>query len=167
MRSVGAGSISPDGRLVAYAPDYVPGQRYPLIVQVHGGPASAVINSFSGSRGYFVRIRAAKGYALFQRKLPLSLVTASCRWPVASSTSYQPHPRSGNRGLLPVHHRSRKSTAVVPGLRPVRARTPPLPGRPDTPPRTALSRRPGPTAATRRQQPSGPSARCRRCGGSR
>lgn len=45
---------------------YREGQRYPLIVQLHGGPASAVENSFSSSYGYYPHIFAANGYALLQ-----------------------------------------------------------------------------------------------------
>ncbi len=45
---------------------YERGKRYPLIVQIHGGPAAAVMNSFSGSYGSYVHIYAANGYAVFQ-----------------------------------------------------------------------------------------------------
>lgn len=45
---------------------YERGKRYPLIVQIHGGPAAAVMNSFSGSYGTYVHIYAANGYAVFQ-----------------------------------------------------------------------------------------------------
>jgi dipeptidyl aminopeptidase/acylaminoacyl peptidase len=46
--------------------NYEAGKRYPLIVQVHGGPASAYLNSFSGGYGTYVHIYAANGYAVFQ-----------------------------------------------------------------------------------------------------
>ncbi len=42
---------------------YVPGKRYPLIVQIHGGPASASVLSFNASSGYYSHIYAAAGYA--------------------------------------------------------------------------------------------------------
>jgi dipeptidyl aminopeptidase/acylaminoacyl peptidase len=45
---------------------YREGQRYPLIVQLHGGPASAVENSFTSGYSYYPHIFAANGYALLQ-----------------------------------------------------------------------------------------------------
>ena len=42
------------------------GERYPLIVQIHGGPASAYTNEFSDSYGTYVHIYAGNGYAVFQ-----------------------------------------------------------------------------------------------------
>lgn len=41
-------------------------RRYPLIVQLHGGPASAYQNTFSGSYGTYTNVLAGKGYAVFQ-----------------------------------------------------------------------------------------------------
>jgi dipeptidyl aminopeptidase/acylaminoacyl peptidase len=41
-------------------------RRYPLIVQLHGGPASAYQNSFSGSYGTYTHVLAGKGYAVLQ-----------------------------------------------------------------------------------------------------
>ncbi|HEV8305016.1 MAG TPA: S9 family peptidase [Gemmatimonadales bacterium] len=41
-------------------------RRYPLIVQLHGGPASASQNSFSGSYGTYTHVLAGKGYAVLQ-----------------------------------------------------------------------------------------------------
>jgi len=41
-------------------------RRYPLIVQLHGGPASAYVNSFSGNYGTYTNVLAGKGYAVFQ-----------------------------------------------------------------------------------------------------
>lgn len=50
---------APDGLeiegIVAYPLDYQPGQRYPLVVEVHGGPAGAYTRSYLGS--------ATQGYA--------------------------------------------------------------------------------------------------------
>ncbi len=42
--------------------DYEPGKRYPLVVQIHGGPASATVLSFNGGSGYYSHIYAAAGY---------------------------------------------------------------------------------------------------------
>ena len=64
---------SPDGTevegLLVYPLDYDPGRRYPLITEIHGGPASAFENRFlpttrSPHRGYS-HLLAARGYALF------------------------------------------------------------------------------------------------------
>ena len=41
-------------------------RRYPLIVQLHGGPASAYENSFSGSYATYTNVLAGKGYAVLQ-----------------------------------------------------------------------------------------------------
>jgi dipeptidyl aminopeptidase/acylaminoacyl peptidase len=43
---------------------YRAGQRYPLIVAIHGGPASADINSFNG--GYGSQVYAGAGYAVLR-----------------------------------------------------------------------------------------------------
>ena len=45
---------------------YEPGKRYPLIVQLHGGPAGAYVRSFAASHGTYVHVYAAGGYAVFQ-----------------------------------------------------------------------------------------------------
>lgn len=45
---------------------YEKGKRYPLIVQLHGGPASAVVNSFNAGYGNYVHVFAANGYAILQ-----------------------------------------------------------------------------------------------------
>jgi len=45
---------------------YTKERRYPLIVQIHGGPASAYTLSFSGSYGTYTNIYAAHNYAVFQ-----------------------------------------------------------------------------------------------------
>jgi dipeptidyl aminopeptidase/acylaminoacyl peptidase len=42
---------------------YDKGKRYPLIVQIHGGPASAVTLSFNARSGYYSHVYAAAGYA--------------------------------------------------------------------------------------------------------
>lgn len=50
--------ILPDGRKE--------GQRYPLITQIHGGPASAYMKNFSGSHSTYVHVLTGAGYAVFQ-----------------------------------------------------------------------------------------------------
>ncbi|MDH5644288.1 MAG: prolyl oligopeptidase family serine peptidase, partial [Gemmatimonadota bacterium] len=51
--------------LVFYPIDYVEGQRYPLVVQTHGGPASSDQFGFQGSNDY-VQVLAAMGYMVLQ-----------------------------------------------------------------------------------------------------
>ena len=41
-------------------------RRYPLIVQLHGGPASAYQSGFSGNYGTYTQVLAGKGYAVLQ-----------------------------------------------------------------------------------------------------
>jgi dipeptidyl aminopeptidase/acylaminoacyl peptidase len=43
---------------------YQAGKRYPLIVQIHGGPAAASMNTFSGNYGTYTHIFAGNGYAV-------------------------------------------------------------------------------------------------------
>ncbi|MBM3734820.1 MAG: S9 family peptidase [Acidobacteria bacterium] len=43
---------------------YEPGRRYPLIVQIHGGPAAATTQSFAGSYSRYDHVFAGAGYAL-------------------------------------------------------------------------------------------------------
>lgn len=45
---------------------YQEGQRYPLIVQIHGGPAAAYLNAFPGNWGSYAHVYAGAGYAVFQ-----------------------------------------------------------------------------------------------------
>jgi dipeptidyl aminopeptidase/acylaminoacyl peptidase len=47
-------------------PDYEEGKRYPLIVQLHGGPESSYKNGFSTSWGTYPHVLAGRGYVLFQ-----------------------------------------------------------------------------------------------------
>ncbi len=42
------------------------GKKYPLIVQLHGGPAGAYLRNFSNSYGTYVHVFAVGGYAVFQ-----------------------------------------------------------------------------------------------------
>jgi dipeptidyl aminopeptidase/acylaminoacyl peptidase len=41
-------------------------RRYPLIVQLHGGPASAYQNTFSGGHGTYTHVLTGRGYAVLQ-----------------------------------------------------------------------------------------------------
>jgi dipeptidyl aminopeptidase/acylaminoacyl peptidase len=45
---------------------YEKGRRYPLIVQIHGGPAAADMNGFQGRYVTYPHIYAAAGYAVLQ-----------------------------------------------------------------------------------------------------
>jgi dipeptidyl aminopeptidase/acylaminoacyl peptidase len=45
---------------------YEAGKRYPLIVQIHGGPAGTSMIGFSGNWGTYADVFAGKGYAVFQ-----------------------------------------------------------------------------------------------------
>ena len=58
--------MSTDGKMVegvlVKPVNYEPGRRYPLVVQIHGGPASATVQSFNASHGYYSHIYAAAGY---------------------------------------------------------------------------------------------------------
>jgi dipeptidyl aminopeptidase/acylaminoacyl peptidase len=51
--------------LVYYPLDYVQGQRYPLVVQTHGGPQASDKYGFGGIQNY-VPVLAAKGYVVLQ-----------------------------------------------------------------------------------------------------
>jgi dipeptidyl aminopeptidase/acylaminoacyl peptidase len=60
----GADGATVEG-LLYYPVDYQQGRRYPLIVQTHGGPASADQYGF-GSWGSYVQVLAGKGYAVLK-----------------------------------------------------------------------------------------------------
>jgi dipeptidyl aminopeptidase/acylaminoacyl peptidase len=60
----GADGVTVEG-LLFYPLDYREGQRYPLVVQTHGGPASSDKFGFSSS-GDYVQVLAALGYMVFQ-----------------------------------------------------------------------------------------------------
>ena len=46
--------------------DFEEGRRYPLIVQVHGGPAGTSTNTFSGTWSTYGHVWAGRGYLVFQ-----------------------------------------------------------------------------------------------------
>src|SRR5882762_4869465 len=52
--------------ILVYPVGYDRTRRYPLIVQLHGGPASAYQNTFSGSYGTYTNVLAGMGYAVLQ-----------------------------------------------------------------------------------------------------
>jgi dipeptidyl aminopeptidase/acylaminoacyl peptidase len=54
------------GGVLTYPLDYVEGQRYPLILQVHGGPEGISLDGWTTSATYPVDILAANGYMVLQ-----------------------------------------------------------------------------------------------------
>jgi dipeptidyl aminopeptidase/acylaminoacyl peptidase len=52
------------GGVLTYPVGYVRGQRYPLIIAIHGGPASADLLGFNG--GYGAQVYAGAGYAVLK-----------------------------------------------------------------------------------------------------
>jgi dipeptidyl aminopeptidase/acylaminoacyl peptidase len=60
----GADGVTVDG-LLYYPLDYKAGQKYPLIVQTHGGPAAADQFGF-GTWSTYTQVLAAKGYAVLK-----------------------------------------------------------------------------------------------------
>jgi len=54
------------GGVLTYPLDYVEGQRYPLILQVHGGPEGVSLDGWTTSATYPVDILAANGYMVLQ-----------------------------------------------------------------------------------------------------
>jgi dipeptidyl aminopeptidase/acylaminoacyl peptidase len=60
----GADGTTVEG-LVYYPINYVQGQRYPLVVQTHGGPQASDKFGFGGTQNY-VPVLAAKGYVVLQ-----------------------------------------------------------------------------------------------------
>jgi dipeptidyl aminopeptidase/acylaminoacyl peptidase len=61
-----AGDGAPVEGILVYPVGYDRTRRYPLIVQLHGGPASAYQNTFSGNYGTYTNVLAGKGYAVLQ-----------------------------------------------------------------------------------------------------
>ena len=64
---------------------YRQGQRYPLIVAIHGGPAGADILSFNG--GYGAQAYAGAGYACSSRTTADRRTTARSTRPISSATT--------------------------------------------------------------------------------
>jgi dipeptidyl aminopeptidase/acylaminoacyl peptidase len=46
--------------------DYEPGKRYPLVLQLHGGPEGVDLNGWTTSYGYPVQLLAARGYMVLK-----------------------------------------------------------------------------------------------------
>ncbi len=52
--------------VLTYPLDYEKGQRYPLVLQVHGGPEGVSLDGWTTTAGYPVQLLAARGYAVLQ-----------------------------------------------------------------------------------------------------
>ena len=52
--------------VLTYPRDYRPGERYPLVLQVHGGPEGVSLDGWTTSAGYPVQLLAARGYMVLQ-----------------------------------------------------------------------------------------------------
>ncbi|MCG8606798.1 S9 family peptidase [bacterium] len=52
--------------VLTYPLNYRQGQRYPLVLQIHGGPEGVSLNGWSTSSGYPVQVLAAEGYLVLQ-----------------------------------------------------------------------------------------------------
>ncbi|HLK67486.1 MAG TPA: S9 family peptidase [Bryobacteraceae bacterium] len=53
--------------LLTYPSDYQPGKRYPLILNIHGGPTGVFSETFTGRSGlYPIAVFAARGYAVLR-----------------------------------------------------------------------------------------------------
>jgi dipeptidyl aminopeptidase/acylaminoacyl peptidase len=65
LRYKGPGGMEVEG-LVIYPVDYKPGQRYPLLTQVHGGPAGAWLDRFPSNYGSYAHVWSGRGWIVFQ-----------------------------------------------------------------------------------------------------
>ncbi len=61
----GADGVDVEG-LLYYPVDYLKGEKYPLVVQTHGGPASSDMYGFSRSNSRYNAVLAGKGYMVLQ-----------------------------------------------------------------------------------------------------
>ena len=52
--------------ILIYPVNHGANRSYPLVTQIHGGPASAYRNNFSATHGTYPHVFAANGYAVFQ-----------------------------------------------------------------------------------------------------
>ncbi len=52
--------------VLTYPLDYEEGRRYPLVLQVHGGPEGVSLDGWTTTPGYPVQLLAAQGYAVLQ-----------------------------------------------------------------------------------------------------
>jgi len=84
---------------------YEAGKRYPLIVQIHGGPAGARIRSFSAGHGDYVHVFAGGGYAVFQPNYRAAATPSSSR-----TTGARRITGNDSAGRLPAITSARPST---------------------------------------------------------
>ncbi len=56
----------PISGVLTYPLDYEPGARYPLVLQVHGGPEGVSLDGWTTRPGYPVQLLARNGYAVLQ-----------------------------------------------------------------------------------------------------
>ncbi len=54
------------GGVLTYPLDYEPGQRYPLVLQVHGGPEGVSLDGWGTTPGYPVQLLASDGFLVLQ-----------------------------------------------------------------------------------------------------
>ncbi len=54
------------GGVLTYPLDYEKGKRYPLVLQVHGGPEGVSLDGWTTAAGYPVQVLAAAGYMVLQ-----------------------------------------------------------------------------------------------------
>lgn len=54
------------GGVLTYPLDYTPGVRYPLVLQIHGGPEGVSLNGWTTGAGYPVQLLAKAGYMVLQ-----------------------------------------------------------------------------------------------------
>ncbi len=52
--------------VLTYPLDYKEGQRYPLVLQIHGGPEGVSLNGWTTGAGYPVQVLAGEGYFVLQ-----------------------------------------------------------------------------------------------------
>src|ERR1019366_4698732 len=51
--------------ILVYPVDYQPGKRYPMVAEIHGGPAGSWMENFPGSWGDPAHVWAGRGWAVF------------------------------------------------------------------------------------------------------
>ena len=56
----------PEDGVVTYPVDYVKGKKYPLVLQIHGGPNAASVEAFDTDYEGLTQLMAAHGYAVFE-----------------------------------------------------------------------------------------------------
>jgi dipeptidyl aminopeptidase/acylaminoacyl peptidase len=61
----GPGRFAEDG-VLTYPPDFVEGKKYPLVLQIHGGPNSGSVEAFDTDYEGLSQLMAAHGYVVFE-----------------------------------------------------------------------------------------------------